>query len=109
MKVVKIKYKGQWRKVIGMSTNELGQVCYKVQCDDKRYFNKIWVYDPKIEDKEERDISRYPSKVRRYKDLTDLDKESIAKRFHSGVYTLKEICDMFVITRLTVKKIVGVI
>lgn len=107
MITTKVKIKGQWRNVLGISTNALGELCYKVQCEDKKYFNKVSIYDPVIQDKVVKDNKRYPSGKKRYTELTEQEKENIKMRFHSGAWTLKEICDMFLITRLTVQKIVG--
>ena len=110
MKVVKIKYRGEWRKVIGMSLDPNGRVCYKVQCVDfPTHYNKIPINDYHIEEKEERDVTRYPSGKTRYKELTNEQKDRVYARFKSGCWTLKEICDMFNVTRLTVKRIVGVL
>lgn len=108
MKVVKVKYRGDWRKVIGTRYDN-GNYCYMVLSADARYYNLIPTDDKHITNKEERNVKRYPSRVRRYKELSQEDKDYIKARFHSGAWTLKEICDMFFITRLTVKKIVGVL
>ena len=109
MKVVKVKYRGDWRKVIGVRYDNEGNHCYMVLSADARYFNLIPTDDKHITDKEERNVKKYPSRVRRYKELSQEDKDYIKARFHSGAWTLKEICNMFFITRLTVKKIVGVL
>ena len=110
MKVVKVKYRGEWRKVIGTRFVRDARVCcYMVLSVDARYYNLIPVDDKQITDKEERNVKKYPTITRRYKELTEDDKVNIAKRFHSGAWTLKEICDMYRVTRLTVKKIVGVL
>ena len=109
MKVVKVKYRGDWRKVIGTRFDGEGNHCYMVLSADARYYNLIPIDDKHITDKEERDVKKYPSRVRRYKELSQEEKDYIKARFHSGAWTLKEICDMFFITRLTVKKIVGVL
>ena len=109
MKVVKVKYRGDWRKVIGTRYDNEGNHCYMVLSADARYYNLIPVDDKHITDKEERNVKKYPSRVRRYKELTEQEKESISIRFHSGAWTLKEICDMFYVTRLTIQKIVGVL
>ena len=109
MKIVKVKIKGQWRNVIGTGMDREGHVCLKVQCEDKRYYNLYRDNDIDIQDKIERPVKRYPSRVYRLEELTEEQKDSVKKRFHSGAWTLKEICDMFNITRLTVKKIVGVL
>lgn len=109
MKVVKVKYRGDWRKVIGERyVKDEADKCYMVLSADARSYNLVPVNDKHITDKEIRDVKKYPSAVRRYNELTEQEKESISIRFHSGAWTLKEICDMFKITRLTVKKIVGV-
>ena len=110
MKVVKVKYRGEWRKVIGTRyVKDEFYCCYMVLSADARSYNLVPVNDKQITDKEIRDVKKYPSRVRRYKELTEDDKVDIAKRFHSGTWTLKEICDMFYVTRLTVQKIVGVL
>lgn len=109
MITVKVKYRGEWRNVIGTGLDDNGRVCYKVQSTDKRYYNLIPPDDKWIEDKVERPIKHYPSSKKRYNELTQEEKEIIKNRFHSGHWTLKEICNWFNITRLTVKKIVGVI
>lgn len=110
MKVVKIKYRGEWRTIIGQCLDGEGHLCYKVQClDNKKYYNAIRINDYHIEDKVEKDVKRYPSYKRRYNELTKEEKDKVYDRFKSGAWTLKQICDMFNITRLTVKKIVGVL
>lgn len=110
MKVVKVKYRGEWRKVIGERyVKDEPNKCYMVLSADARSYNIVPVNDKQITDKEIRDVKKYPSAVRRYNELTEDDKVDIAKRFHSGAWTLKEICDMFKITRLTIQKIVGVL
>lgn len=109
MKVVKVKYRGDWRKVIGTRYDNESNYCYMVLSQDARYYNLIPVDDKQITNKEERDVKKYPSRVRRYKELSQEEKDYISVRFHSGAWTLKEICDMFKITRLTIKKIVGVL
>ena len=109
MKVVKVKYRGDWRKVIGTRYDNEGNHCYMVLSADARYYNLIPIDDKHITDKEERDVKKYPSRVRRYKELSQEDKDYIKARFHSGAWTLKEICNMFYVTRLTVQKIVGVL
>ena len=108
MKVVKVKYCGEWRKVIGTRYDN-GAYCYMVLSQDARFYNLIPVNDKHITDKEERNVKKYPTTTRRYKELSQEEKDYISVRFHSGAWTLKEICDMFSITRLTVQKIVGVL
>lgn len=109
MKVVKVKYRGEWRNVIGKGIDGNGHLCLKVQSIDKTYYNLIPPDDKWIEDKVERPIKHYPSAKKRFKELTQEEKERLEIRFHSGAWTLKEICDMFNVTRLTVKKVVGVL
>ena len=109
MKVVKVKYRGDWRKVIGTRYDNEENYCYMVLSADARYYNLIPIDDKHITNKEERNVKKYPSRVRRYKELTEDDKMVIANRFHSGHWSLKDICDMYKVTRLTVQKIVGVL
>jgi len=109
MKVVKVKYHGEWRKVIGERyVKDEADKCYMVLSADARSYNLVPVNDKQITDKEIRDVKKYPSRVRRYNELSQEDKDYISARFHSGAWTLKEICDMCFVTRLTVQKIVGV-
>lgn len=109
MLTVKVKYRGDWRKVIGMRYDNEGNYCYMVLSADARYYNLIPKDDKHITDKEERNVKKYPTTTRRYKELSEQEKESISIRFHSGHWTLKDICDMYKVTRLTVQKIVGVL
>ena len=109
MIVVKIKYKGEWRKVLGLCGDDNDDTCYMVQALDKKGFIKVPRYDINISEIETSKAKRYPSGKKRLNELTQQEKEEIVARFHSGVWYLSQIADMYNITAKTVKKVVGVL
>lgn len=106
MIITKVKYKGQWRNVIGTTLNKLGQECYKLQCvDNKLCYNIVWVNDTKITDTWGKEHKEY-RKTKRFNQLSEFDKEAIAIMYRSGHYYIKEICETYNITKHTMEKVV---
>lgn len=62
--VVKIKYRGTWRKVVGMSYDN-GLAYYMAQTEDKLGYQPVFIRDKEITDKKEQFRCHYPSAKRK--------------------------------------------
>lgn len=103
--VVKIKYRGQWRKVVGITYHN-GIQYYMAQADDKIGYQPVRVGNPDIMAVEEQFRNYYPSSKKRYKQIDETTKHLIYYRFISGAYYQKELCEIHNITPYTLNKIV---
>lgn len=102
--VVKIKYKGQWRTVIGETDSK-----YKVQLlTDKTVFTLIDKYSKDITETEQREHkNRQPTGKIRFNQLSVEEKMLIDAVYRTGRYYVKEICNLYNITPHTLNRVVS--
>lgn len=103
--ITRVKYKGKWRNVIGITTDRFGRECYKLQClDNKLCYQVVWAKDIAITEKGNTEPKT--RKPRTHKRLTEQEKQQIILMWESGKYYQKEITEKFRIGVYTLRKVV---
>ena len=102
--VVKIKYKGMWRKVVGITYNN-GVAYYMAQANDKIGYQPVRVGSAEITDFVKEYRCNYPSTKRKTKQLDHTTKMLIYHQYISGNYYQKELCNIYNITPYTLEKV----
>ena len=104
--VVKIKYRGIWRKVVGITYNN-GLGYYMAQADDKIGYQPVRIGNPEITAVVEEMRSHYPSAKKKLKDIDHTTKKLIYYDYTGGAYYQKEILSRYNITQTTLYKIIN--
>ena len=104
MLVTKIKFRGEWRNVVG-TTLDHDRLCYIIKAK-KFGFHYIPINDYEITERHEENRKHYPSYKKKINQLTKEEKETIQARYFSGRWTIKGLCDRYEITPNTLKKLI---
>ena len=106
MKIIKIKYRGDWKVVLGIAVKG-EETYYKVQNPlDKTKYYLLGTNSKEITAIEEKDFERQPSVRRKTRTLTKEEIKDVREMYMSGHYYLKEICEKYNITNRALKKVV---
>lgn len=106
-KPAKVKFKGEWYSCIGIKSNENGHDYFKLLVPNKKLcYMLVDTYDPRVTEIEyKKNFSNY--NYNRIKHLNEEKKAEIVRMYQQGNYYISEICQMYLITPFTFRKVIN--